>query len=137
MESFQHIGGVTASADRERNVTFIDERGELFGKDIVVTRVICPSGHQGNVVGEGQHAEAPVPVNHRALAEVAGGMGSQSSAATVTEYIDGFALEVRVPQGVRHAIDQGKRKPSKNGTDALEVHRSEERRVGKECRSRW
>jgi len=121
METFQHIGGVTASADRERNVTFVDEWVELFGKDIVVTRVIRPSGHQGNVVGEGQHAEAPVPVNHRALAEVAGAMGSQSSAATVTEHIDGFALEVRVPQGVRHAIDQGKRSRRRTETDALEV----------------
>lgn len=120
-ECVQHVGRIAAAADGKHNIIRLQKRAQLLGEDIVIAGIVCPRRYQGNIVGEGERAEAAISIDHGPFAEVAGAMRRQSGAATIAKKIDSAVLLISIPEDLYDLVDLLEGKPVQGGGNRLQV----------------
>src|SRR5208282_4477700 len=86
-QSLQHIGRVSTCTNGECHVLWLDQVFQLFGENVFVVRIIGPSRHHRDAVGQsdGPKTLGAIASHGYALAQVAGKVRGQGCATPIAE----------------------------------------------------
>src|SRR4029077_8341829 len=95
-QGFHHVQRIAAGGDGKDHVALLDHIQKLLGKNVFELKIVGPGGQKRNIIGERNGAEAGPARGDRSLAEIAGHVGSEGGASSISQKISRAPLQISI-----------------------------------------